>query len=241
MSVSSSGISFPDGSASAVVVAGGAGARMESAAGGVRKQYLEVSGRPILQWALRPFLDHPAVGEVVVVVPAVDLKAPPSWLLELPVKLVAGGGERSDSVWNGLQAVSPASEVVLVHDGARPFVSRELIDRVLEHAYAGGTVPAIRATDTIKEADDAGFVRRTADRTRLWHAQTPQGFPRALLLDAYRRARREGWSSTDDASVVEQAGSPVRLVTGATENLKITRPTDLELAELVARRLRGSG
>ncbi|CAN5851501.1 2-C-methyl-D-erythritol 4-phosphate cytidylyltransferase [soil metagenome] len=234
----SSSDSFPEAFASAIIVAGGSGHRMDGVGGGVRKQYLQVAGVPVLLRAVLPFVDHPAVAQVVVVLPADDLSAPPEWLLDQPLTLVAGGSERGDSVWNGLLAVREESEVVLIHDGARPFVSTHIIDNVLEQCLSTGAVPTTAVTDTIKVADAAGMVSGTADRSRLWHAQTPQGFPRKLLIEAYHRSREEGWTCTDDASVFERAGFPVRIVAGAAENLKITRAMDLEMADLLARGLR---
>jgi 2-C-methyl-D-erythritol 4-phosphate cytidylyltransferase len=224
--------------AAAVVVAGGTGRRMAGDAG-VRKQYLEIEGEPVLLRSVRPFLDHREIHEVVVVLPADDLAEPPSWLATLPLTLVPGGAERGDSVWKGLTALSSDVGLVLVHDGARPFVTREIIDRVLARAGEGGAIAAIPATDTIKEVDAAGRIVRTADRSRLWQAQTPQGFPLTLLRDAYERAHRNGWSGTDDASLCERAGIPVVVVEGSRDNIKITTPSDLPIARAIAARLRG--
>lgn len=222
--------------AAAVVVAGGSGRRM---GGGVRKQYMEVGGEPILLRAARAFASHPDVGAVVVVLPPEDAASPPAWLLELGVTVVAGGEERGDSVWNGLLATPDDAEVVLVHDGARPFVSAEVIGRVLEAARAGATLAALPVTDTLKEVAADGTVVGTPDRARFWQAQTPQGFPRAVLLEAHRRARAEGVRATDDAALCERYGIPVRVVEGAADNLKVTRPADLHVAEALARRLPG--
>ncbi len=238
MSVGSSSSSSPEMNAAAIIVAGGSGQRMEGAAGGHRKQYMELEGQPVLLWAILPFLRHPAIGRVIVVLPEDDIDDPPTWLIDNRVTLVAGGRERRDSVWNGLRSVPDEADVVLIHDGARPFVSAALIDRVLSAASTNATVPAIPATDTIKEVDADGFVSRTPDRSSLWHAQTPQGFPRTLLVGAYERAIRQGWSPTDEAAVCERAGIPVRLVAGSPDNLKITRAFDLEIAGMLARRLR---
>jgi 2-C-methyl-D-erythritol 4-phosphate cytidylyltransferase len=220
----------------AVIVAGGSGRRM-GGAGRAPKQYLRLRGVPILRWAVQPFLDHPGVHEVVVVLPPADAGEPPEWLRSLPVHVVAGGAERSDSVWNGLQALPGEDGLVLVHDGARPFVTHELIDRVIRAAPAGGAIPGLRATDTLKQVDAAGRVVATLDRDRVFGAQTPQGFPLGLLLRAYRTAREEGWPSTDDATLFERLGAEVRVVEGSPENLKITRPVDLAVAELLARHL----
>src|SRR5690554_4002635 len=140
-------------SVAAVVVAGGSGRRM-----GARKQYLEIAGEPVLLRALRPFLAHPRIDTVVVVLPADDLAAPPAWLASLPVTRVAGGAERADSVWNGLQSLPADTHTVLVHDGARPFASRELIDRIIAASAEHGAIAAAPMTDTVKEADPGGAV-----------------------------------------------------------------------------------
>lgn len=220
--------------AAAVVVAGGSGRRV---GGGVRKQYLEVAGEPLLLRAVRPFLRHPGVGSVVVVLPPEDAASPPSWLAQTGVRVVPGGEERGDSVRNGLLATPEDAPVVLVHDGARPFVSAEVITRVLEAARSGAAIAAVPVADTIKEVDADGTVRATPDRSRLWAAQTPQGFPRALLLDVHARADAEGFRATDDAALCERYGIPVRVVEGDPGNLKVTRPADLDIAEALARRL----
>ena len=137
-----------------------------------------------------------------------------------------------------IEAVPEGIEVVLIHDGARPLVSRAVIDGVLARAPAGAAIPAVRATDTLKEADETGRVVATLDRARLWHAQTPQGFPLAVIRELHRRARADGWAGTDDASLCERYGVPVQLVEGSDENLKVTRPSDLLIAEALARGLR---
>ncbi|MDQ3388812.1 MAG: 2-C-methyl-D-erythritol 4-phosphate cytidylyltransferase [Gemmatimonadota bacterium] len=220
--------------AAAVIVAGGTGRRL---GGGLPKQYRELSGQPILLRAIRPFLDHPRIGSVVVVIPAGDVLAPPAWLLAVPVLIVAGGETRSDSVRIGTLATPPSAEIVLVHDGARPFVPRAVIDRVLEAARHGAVIAALPLADTLKEVEEDGFVRSTPDRTHLWQAQTPQGFPRPLLLGVHRRALADGIGATDDAALCERYGIPVRIVEGAPENLKVTHPADLLIAGALARGL----
>jgi 2-C-methyl-D-erythritol 4-phosphate cytidylyltransferase len=213
-----------------VVVAGGAGRRV---GGDVPKQFVEIRGRAVLQRALETFLEHPAVESVVVVLPAETVVAPPRWLASSGAVLVAGGAERSDSVRNGLQALPPGIETVLVHDGARPFVSRALVDRILAAARDGPVIPAIPVSDTVKEVDVDGRILSTPDRARLRQAQTPQAFPLALLLEAHRRAPA---GATDDAALVERLGARVRIVEGDVENIKITRPVDLLLADALAAR-----
>ena len=230
--------SSPEPRAAAVVVAGGAGRRM---GGDVRKQYLALAGEPVLLHAVRPFASHPAVAQTVVVLPPEDAADPPPWLSALGVDIVPGGAERGDSVRAGLEAVRPHLDVVLVHDGARPLVTRDVIDRVLAACGEAGAIAAVRVTDTVKDVDGDGTIRGTPDRARLWQAQTPQGFPRAALVDAYGRALADGVAATDDAALFERYAGPVRVVEGAPENLKVTRPGDVEIAEVLLRRLRGAG
>ncbi|MFL5381197.1 MAG: 2-C-methyl-D-erythritol 4-phosphate cytidylyltransferase [Longimicrobiaceae bacterium] len=225
-----SSASSPEPRAAAVIVAGGSGRRI---GGPVRKQYLEIDGIPVLLRAVVPFLSDPRIQQVVVVVPADDVEAPPPWLASLGVRIVAGGAERGDSVRNGLAAVEAEADFVLVHDGARPFVSTEVIDRVLE-AAPSAAVAAVPVTDTIKEVDGDGTIAATPDRARLWQAQTPQGFPREGLVHAYARAREEGAAATDDAVLYARYVGPVRVVMGSYRNLKVTRPADLAVAEALA-------
>ena len=220
-----------------MIVAGGSGRRV---GGPVRKQYLQVAGKPVLLHAILPFLDHPRIHATIVVLPADDALAPPPWLAALAVQLVAGGAERGDSVWNGLQAVGGDVDLVLVHDGARPFVTADVIDRVLDGCVDEGAIAAVPVTDTIKEVGEEGTIAGTPDRARLWQAQTPQGFPRAALVRAYERARAEGVAATDDAALYERYAGPVRVVMGSYRNLKVTRPGDLPIAEALALAAGGS-
>lgn len=224
----------------AVIAAGGAGRRLDS---GVAKQYLVLAGEPVLLRALRPFLAHEAVERIVVALPRPDAERPPAWLTQLDPRIVvvSGGAERSDSVARGLEAVPEDVDIVLVHDAARPLVTRAVLDRAIAAAARGvGAVAAIPVADTIKEVDSERRVVSTPDRTRFWQVQTPQAFPRALLLDAYRRAAEKGIAATDDAALVEAFGGLVEVVDGSPENLKITRAGDLVLAEaILARRARG--
>lgn len=217
--------------AAAVVVAGGSGTRF---GGPVRKQYLRIGGEPVLLRALRPFLDHPRIHQTVVVLPPDDVADPPEWLAGLPVRIVAGGAERADSVLAGLRAVDEDVDRVLIHDGARPFVSTDVIDRVLD--AEGGAIAAVPVTDTIQQVDASGVIVHTPDRSALWQAQTPQGFPRAALLDACLRAAHDGVAATDDAAIYARYAGPVRVVMGAYENLKVTRPQDLPIAAAIAAR-----
>jgi 2-C-methyl-D-erythritol 4-phosphate cytidylyltransferase len=222
-----------------VIVAAGRGVRL---GGSQPKQYVPIAGVPMLLRAIRPFSCHPEVRQVVVVLPSDDAAAPPGWLaphLGDALRVVAGGAERSDSVARGLDALDASCGIVLVHDAARPFVSRDVLDVVIAAARAGeGAVPAVPVADTLKQADAGGHVARTVPRDGLWRAQTPQGFPRELLVRAHAQARADGVSGTDDASLVERLGGRVRLVAGDPRNLKVTTADDLALAELLAAQLR---
>lgn len=190
--------------------------------------------------AVRPFAAHPDVARVALVLPAADAADPPAFLRGLAgsgLVVVPGGAERADSVAAGLAALGPECTTVLVHDAARPFVERAVIDAVIAYARAGeGAIAAVKVSDTLKEAspDDATRIGRTVPRDGLWRAQTPQGFPRAVLERAY--AAREGGAPTDDATLVERTGVPVRLVPDSPRNLKVTTAEDLALAELLAGR-----
>jgi 2-C-methyl-D-erythritol 4-phosphate cytidylyltransferase len=201
--------------------------------GGIRKPWLELRGEPVLVHALRPFLDDPRVVAVRVALAADEAGAPPAWLLDLDarVKVVEGGGSRAESVARAVAALPPELDVILVHDAARPLVSRAVIDRVVAAAAAGtGAVAAWPATDTLKHVDGERRIVDTPDRTRLWHAQTPQGFPASMLRRALARADL-GASATDDAALVEALGERVVVVEGSLRNLKVTRPDDLAVAE----------
>lgn len=230
---SSSSSSFPDvaSGAAAIIVAGGTGSRMGSDR---PKQYLDLLGAPVLLWSVRAFLAHPGVGRVVVVLPAADAESPPSWLAGVPVTIVAGGAERGDSVRAGLDALPAGDGTVLIHDAARPLVPGAVITRVLEAARGGGAIAAMPVVDTVKAADRRGFVSRTLDRSGLWLAQTPQGFPLERLREVHRRAAAEGVAATDDAGLFERYGLEVRVVEGAAWNVKITRADDLRAAAALA-------
>ncbi len=230
-----------------IVVAAGRGARARGAGGSgggagaeTPKQYRLVAGQPLLLRALGPFLRHPRVGPVVVVVPPEDADAPPPWLAALRserVLLAPGGEERQQSVASGLQRLPPGPALVLVHDAARPFVEPELIDRVLAVAALGAAaVPGLPLADTVKETDAAGLVVRTVPRERLVAVQTPQAFPRTMLETAHQRARSDAGAgqATDDAALCERLGHPVRVVAGSARNLKVTTPEDFALAEAIA-------
>jgi 2-C-methyl-D-erythritol 4-phosphate cytidylyltransferase len=219
-----------------VVVAAGRGTRV---GGETPKQFLPIGGVPMVLRALRPFTSHPEVAQVALVLPPDQAAHPPAFLgdeLGPGLVVVPGGDDRAASVAAGLRALGQECRTVLVHDAARPFVERPVIDAVIGHARAGeGALAAVRVSDTLKEADaaDGSRVRRTVARDGLWRAQTPQGFPRAVLERAYAAAAA---GATDDAALVERLGVTVRLVPDSPRNLKVTTADDLVLAELLAGR-----
>jgi 2-C-methyl-D-erythritol 4-phosphate cytidylyltransferase len=216
-----------------VVVAAGRSVRF---GGSVPKQYLELAGTPILLHALRPFTSHPDVAQVVVVLRPDDAGSPPEWLAALRSEVlvvVPGGATRMESVAAGLAALREECTVVLVHDGARPFPPREVIDEGITVARRGGSaVPALPVAETIKRADDFGRIIGSVPRQGLWLAQTPQAFPRELLVRAHQAARSTEVVATDDAMLVELLGAHVDLIPGSPRNLKITTANDLALAML---------
>lgn len=221
-----------------VLVAAGAGVR---AGPGEPKQFRAILGTPMLLRALRPFTSHPEVERVVVVLSPAYAQRAPDWLARLAgdrVALVPGGAERAHSVQAGLRALPSAASLVLVHDAARPFVRRDTIDLVIARARTGvGAIAATPMGDTVKEIGDAERVARTVSRERLWRAQTPQGFPRDMLEQAYARLAPADATPTDDAEACERAGFPVEVVPDFPYNLKITTPDDFRLAEALAREL----
>ncbi len=210
--------------------AAGLGSRM----GGLRKPFLELLGEPILLRSLRPFLVHSQVVSVAVALAPEELQDPPDWLTGIDPRLllVPGGASRSESVWSALQALPESLDVVAVHDAARPLVTTEIIDRCLDAVGEdSGAVAGWPAVDTVKQVGEGDRVISTLPRSQVWHAQTPQVFPRDLLLRAYREAMLIGISDTDDSALVERIGGRVQMVPGSPSNLKVTRPGDLHLAE----------
>jgi len=224
----------------AIIAAGGRGARM-GGGGRAPKQFLEIAGTPVVVHTLRRFEACATIAEVVVVVPRSEVQAflelAEKFGLRKPARVVAGGETRTESVWRGLKDLrSEDVGVVAVHDAVRPLVTPEEIDATVRAAEAtGAAILAARAVDTIKESDggEPARVARTLDRSRLWHAQTPQCFRYELLRRAYESARASGVEATDDSSLVERLGAPVQIVEGGARNIKITTPQDLALAEML--------
>jgi 2-C-methyl-D-erythritol 4-phosphate cytidylyltransferase len=222
----------------AIVPAAGSGVRF----GGVApKQYLPLAGLPLLAWTLKALAASGRVNCLIVVVPPGQEARCRAEILEpcgLAVdRLVAGGADRQASVFAGLAAAPTGTDIVAVHDGARPLVTPEIFSAaVAAAAGVGAAVVAVPVTDTIKVADAESRVTETLPRGRLWAAQTPQVFRAAWLREAHERALAEGFRGTDDAVLVERLGYPVRLVAGSRENIKVTTRADLVQAEQILRK-----
>ena len=219
-----------------VIVAGGNSTRT---GGRELKQFRWVAGKPVLLHSLQTFMARADVVGVVVVLPRDKVADPPPWIFQCDVDrlmIAPGGATRGESVWNGLEDLPDAAEVVLVHDAARPLVDNATIDRVVAEARAGrSAIAALPVVDTLKEVSEDGTIVRTVERDKLWRAQTPQGFPRATIVTAHRRAREQRLSATDDAALCERLGIPVVVVRGNERALKITDDDDFARAEALFR------
>ncbi len=222
----------------AIVPAGGSGTRM---GGTVPKQFQSLNGKPILYHTLKTLQNCRTISEIILVVPEKEYEtAHTDWLgkLEIVKKVVIGGEKRQDSVYNGFCEVSQDSEIVLVHDGVRPFLSQKMILESIDAAREyGAAITAIPVHDTIKRVDTSGLVSQTIDREGLWRVQTPQAFRYSLLLDAFNKAKSENFYGTDEGALIEHLGEPVKIVEGLEQNIKITRPEDLELSKAFISRL----
>ncbi len=216
---------------SAVIVAAGNSTRM-----GANKQLLMLGDRPVIAHTLAAFENTPIVSEIVLVTREEDIDllrgiAAQYGITKLAA-VVTGGAERQDSVANGIAACRDDAAYFAIHDGARPLITPKLITEVIETAMCdGAAAAAVRVKDTVKVADERGFIIDTPDRAALWNVQTPQVFERALYLDAMAQAKVRGHSVTDDCRLAELAGYRVRLVEGSYANLKITTPEDIRMAE----------
>jgi 2-C-methyl-D-erythritol 4-phosphate cytidylyltransferase/2-C-methyl-D-erythritol 2,4-cyclodiphosphate synthase len=230
----------------AIIAAGGRGQRFGSAE---PKQLLSIGGRAILERSVVAFASHPAIDAMVVALPRELADDPPAYLRSTsgqygtgkPVQIVAGGARRQDSVANAFAATDRQSDVIVIHDAARPFASADLITRtVAVAAESGAALAAVQSRDTVKRSSVvSGFSRtviETLPRDAIYLAQTPQAFQRDVLRRALEMGVRDGIDATDEAALVELAGLPVRLVDGDAWNIKITTPEDMVLGEAIAAR-----
>ena len=221
----------------AVIVAAGKGTRMGP---NVDKLFLEVAGRSVVAHTWQRFNDATCIQHIVLVVrdgmQSDFQKLAEQFKLTKPFTLVAGGAERQDSVWNGLEALPAGTEIVAIQDGARPCTNEELIEATVVAAVeTGAAVAAQRVTDTIKESADGQIIARNVDRSRLWSVQTPQTFRVEVIRHALTEVRKRGMLVTDDTAACELIGQAVRLVEGKEPNPKVTLPADIPYIEMLLR------
>jgi 2-C-methyl-D-erythritol 4-phosphate cytidylyltransferase len=226
-----------------LIPAAGMGRRMGKS---VAKQFLPLGDKPMLAHTLLAFQRASEVDEIIPILSQEDMESCLKDVIEqyriTKVRtLVVGGKERQDSVMNGLRKLEKDVSIVLVHDGVRPFVTPEMITRSIEMARKGEAVAVgVPVKDTVKEVDDQQVILHTLERSRLWAIQTPQAFPAELLKRAYEESYKYHILGTDDAMLVEHSGGKVRVIMGSYENIKITTPGDLILAEeILKKRLAG--
>lgn len=221
---------------SAVILAAGKGSRMKL---DMNKQFLMVKDKPIIAYTLLAFDKCEEIDEIIVVTAFDELELFQSNILDKyefskVKKLIVGGAERQQSAYNGIKAVNPGSDIILIHDGARPFVSKQTIADCIEQARLYGAVSAgMPSKDTIKLVDESGMVTDTPDRGRVWLTQTPQAFKKEIITKAHEQAITKGILGTDDAMLVELAGYKVKMVSASYENIKITTPEDISIAEVL--------
>jgi len=217
----------------AIIVAAGRGSRMGL---GYNKVFADLRGRPVLDHTISAFVHSGLVGTLILTINPDDEKKAASICMpykkDLNIIIAYGGAERQDSVYNGLQAVPDNVEVVLIHDGARPFIDRRIIEDSISNALAYGAACAgVPAKDTIKIVDDGKTVVSTPERSALGQAQTPQSFKKDIILSAYKYACENGIRGTDDAGIAEKAGFKVVMFEGSYRNIKLTSPEDFLIAE----------
>jgi len=222
----------------AIIPAAGRGKRIGAS---VPKQFLEIQGKPLLHHTLMVFASCKLIDYVVLVMPRADVdEMGEDWLnkYEIVRKVVVGGEQRQDSVYNGFSSLEEGTDIVVVHDGVRPFTTPQMIIATVEAAQQhGAAITAIPVSDTVKQAAD-GFVKQTVSRDGLWRVQTPQAFQYGLLQQAFKKAKKDSYYVTDEGSLVEYLGERVKIVPGSELNIKITRKEDLVLGESLLSRIR---
>lgn len=215
--------------AAVIIVAAGKGKRMGTQ---VSKQFLKLGGKEILAHTVGRFEQFSKIQEIILVTGQDNIEDVKAMVDDYGWKkvtaVVVGGKERQDSVMCGLNVLSAKMDIVLIHDGVRPFVTEDMIERSVDAAQKyGACALGVAAKDTMKVCDENGIVLETPNRSTLWHIQTPQTFRREIIQHAYEKAQSEGFQGTDDASVAEFAGSEIKVIQGSYQNIKITTKEDL--------------
>jgi 2-C-methyl-D-erythritol 4-phosphate cytidylyltransferase len=223
----------------AIIPAAGSSKRMRNS---ISKQYLLLDGIPVLARTLGIFQGSPEIDEIFLIVPEGDLEFARNSIVDRygmskVSNVLAGGKERQDSVRNGINALRNNHDIVVIHDGVRPFISEELVHTaVLEASRSQAVTVGVPVKDTVKSIDRHGVVVETLNRQHLWLTQTPQAFTRDIIRKAYEVAYRDNYYGTDDASLVERMGVKVMMIRGSYDNIKITTEDDIMLAEILTRR-----
>jgi 2-C-methyl-D-erythritol 4-phosphate cytidylyltransferase len=222
----------------AIIPAAGRGKRIGAS---IPKQFLEIQGRPLLHHTLTVFASCKLIDYIVLVMPRADVnEVGKDWMNKYKIvqEVVVGGEQRQDSVYNGFNSLEKGTDIVVVHDGVRPFTTPQMITATVEAAQQyGAAITAIPVSDTVKQAAD-GFVKQTVSRDGLWRVQTPQAFQYGLLQQAFKKAQKDSYYGTDEGSLVEYLGERVKIVPGSELNIKITRKEDLVLGESLLSRIR---
>ncbi len=209
--------------------------------GTIRKQFLYLRQEPILAHTLKVLEACSEIHSIILVVPKEEKSFCENRIVHAGgfvkvTSVIPGGPKRQDSVFAGLNGMEEKPEIVIIHDGVRPLVTEELIRKTIALAAEGtSAIVGVPVHNTIKSVDETGRIVKTLERERIWSIQTPQAFPCDVLLKAYKEAYRTGYYGTDDASLVERIGAPVRVLMGSHENIKITSPTDLAMGEVLLR------
>jgi len=228
----------------AIIPAGGSGKRMQE---NQSKQYLLLDGVPVLVHTLRIFQGSPKIDEIFLIVPEDDIEFARKLIVEKygiskVSRILAGGRERQDSVRNGINALASDHDIVVIHDGVRPFISEELVNSaIVEASKEEAVTVGVPVKDTVKSVDDHAWVRETLNRSTLWLTQTPQAFKRDVIKKAYEVAYEDNYYGTDDTSLVERLGINVKMIRGSYDNIKITTKDDIVLAEGLIKRFKSDG
>jgi len=218
----------------ALIVAAGQGKRMNSKIG---KPFIPIIGKPILFYTLKKFENCELIDQIYLVINGSEKEyCLKNVILKYRFKkvqeLILGGDTRQMSVFNGLNLIDSDADIVVIHDGARPLVNEKIIlESIKTSQKYGAVVAAIPSKDTIKEVENNFFIHTTLDREKIWRAQTPQTFKYKLILSAYKKAFKSGYFATDDAALLEKSGYKVKMIKGSEENIKITSPFDIAIAE----------
>ena len=221
---------------SVVIAAAGKGTRMNS---NINKQYIDICGLPVLARTISAFQKCRLIDEIILVVNENDIVYCKKNIIDTygftkVTQIIAGGNKRQQSVLNGLYSVQPSSGIVLIHDGARPFIQQDtIIESVISASNFGAVCVAVPVKDTVKRSGTEGFVEKTILRENLWSIQTPQAFRYSLIKEAHRQAVNDGFEGTDDCILVERLGLPVKIVMGSYDNIKITTQEDLVIGEAI--------